>query len=132
MKMRMAVNWPLPGPLMPSFRPVVPAGSASIPGVTAARITVIRGCLLTRMAQNLAATRLSKPEEKRSSVSTEQQENLDAILRQSAFPPDITISEQRRLLKELISAQPLPADVTVTAASLGGGPAAEVTGGRVE
>src|SRR5450631_2172803 len=63
----------------------------------------------------------------RSSVSTEQQETLDAILRQSAFPVDSDVNEQRRLLRELISAQPLPADVTVTTAELGGVPTAEVT-----
>jgi acetyl esterase/lipase len=60
-------------------------------------------------------------------VSTEQRENLEAILRQSAFPAGIDVSEQRRLLRELTSAQPLPADVTVTAAALGGVPAAEIT-----
>jgi epsilon-lactone hydrolase len=60
-------------------------------------------------------------------VSTEQQETLDAILRQSAFPPDSDVNEQRRLLRELLSAQPLPADVTVTAAELGGVPTAEIT-----
>ena len=60
-------------------------------------------------------------------MSTEQRENLEAILRQSAFPAGIDISEQRRLLRELISAQPLPADVTVTAAALGGVPTAEIT-----
>jgi epsilon-lactone hydrolase len=60
-------------------------------------------------------------------VSTEQRENLDAILRQSAFPADVDINEQRRLLRELTSAQPLPADVTVTAAALGGVPTAEIT-----
>jgi monoterpene epsilon-lactone hydrolase len=60
-------------------------------------------------------------------VSTEQQETLDAILRQSAFPADIDVSEQRRLLRELTSAQPLPADVTVTAAALGAVPTAEIT-----
>jgi acetyl esterase/lipase len=63
----------------------------------------------------------------RSSVSTEQRENLDAILRQNAFPFDSDVSEQRRLLKELASAQPLPADVTVTAGALGGVPTAEIT-----
>jgi monoterpene epsilon-lactone hydrolase len=67
------------------------------------------------------------PTEGRSSVSTEQQETLDAILRQSAFPADIDVSEQRRLLQELTSAQPLPADVTVTVAALGGVPTAEIT-----
>jgi acetyl esterase/lipase len=60
-------------------------------------------------------------------VSTEQRETLDAILRQSAFPAGIDVSEQRRLLRELTSAQPLPAGVTVTAAALGGVPAAEIT-----
>jgi len=60
-------------------------------------------------------------------VSTEQLENLEAVLRKSAFPPGIDISEQRRLLKELVSAQPLPPDVTVTAAALGGVPTAEIT-----
>ena len=67
------------------------------------------------------------PAEGRSSVSTEQRENLDAILRQNAFPFDSDVSEQRRLLKELASAQPLPAGVTVTAAALGGVPTAEIT-----
>ncbi|MDR2983797.1 MAG: hypothetical protein LBV34_03055 [Nocardiopsaceae bacterium] len=52
-------------------------------------------------------------------MSTEQRENLDAILRQSALPTNSDVSEQRRLLRELTSAQPLPADVTVTKAALG-------------
>jgi acetyl esterase/lipase len=60
-------------------------------------------------------------------MSTAQRENLEAILRQSAFPADIDLNEQRRLLKELIAAQPLPADVSVTAATLGGVPTAEIT-----
>ena len=69
----------------------------------------------------------TNPSEERSSMSTQQRENLEAILRQSAFPADIDLNEQRRLLRELISAQPLPADVTVTAATLGGVPTAEIT-----
>jgi acetyl esterase/lipase len=60
-------------------------------------------------------------------VSTEQKENLDAILRQSAFPADGDVRELRRLLAELTSAQPLPAGVTVTPAALGGIPTAEIT-----
>ena len=40
-------------------------------------------------------------------MSAEQRENLEAILRQSAFPASISVSEQRRLLRELLSAQPL-------------------------
>ena len=44
-------------------------------------------------------------------MSTEQRENLDATLRQNAFPFDSDVSEQRRLLKELASAQPLPPGV---------------------
>ena len=63
-------------------------------------------------------------------MSTEQRETLDAILRQSAFPAGSDVSEQRRLLRELISAQPLPAGVTVTAAALGGVPTAEITSRR--
>ena len=60
-------------------------------------------------------------------MSTEQRENLEAILRQSAFPFDSDVSEQRRLLREFASAQPLPAEVTVTPAVLGGVPTAEIT-----
>jgi monoterpene epsilon-lactone hydrolase len=65
-------------------------------------------------------------------VSTEQRETLDAILRQSAFPADSDVSEQRRLLRELLSAQPLPAEITVTRAVLGGVPVAEITVDGVE
>ena len=60
-------------------------------------------------------------------MSAEQRETLDAILRLSAFPAGSDVSEQRRLLRELLSAQPLPAGVTVTAAALGGVGAAEIT-----
>jgi monoterpene epsilon-lactone hydrolase len=60
-------------------------------------------------------------------VSIEQRETLDAILRQGALPVDSDVDEQRRLLRELLSAQPLPSDVTVTAAPLGGVPTAEIT-----
>jgi epsilon-lactone hydrolase len=60
-------------------------------------------------------------------VSTEQRETLDAILRQSAFPADSDVGEQRRLLRDLTSAVPLPADVTVTQAALGTVPVAEIT-----
>ena len=60
-------------------------------------------------------------------MSNEQRENLEAVLRQSAFPVGTDVNEQRRLLRELTSAQPLPADVTVTAAALGGVPTAEIT-----
>src|SRR3982074_1564410 len=72
------------------------------------------------------------PTDRRSSVSTEQRENLDAVLRQSAFPAGSDVNEQRRLLRELTSAQPLPADVTVAAAALGGVPTAEITIDGVE
>src|SRR5258708_23564114 len=74
----------------------------------------------------------ANPTEGRSSVSTEQKETLDAILRQSAFPADMGVSELRRLLAERASAQPLPAGVTVTAAVLGGVPTAEITIDGVE
>ena len=65
-------------------------------------------------------------------MSTEQRESLDAILRQSAFPADIGLDEQRRQLRELLSAQPLPAEVMVTAATLGGVPTAEITVDGIE
>ena len=65
-------------------------------------------------------------------MTTEQRETLDAILRQSAFPAGSDVNEQRRLLRELLSAQPLPADVTVTRTVLGGVPAAEITVDGVE
>ena len=65
-------------------------------------------------------------------MSIQQRVTLDAILRQSAFPPGSDVHEQRRLLKELLSAQPLPVEVNVTAATLGGVPTAEVTVDGVE
>jgi monoterpene epsilon-lactone hydrolase len=65
-------------------------------------------------------------------MSTEQRENLHAILRQSAFPADGDVNEQRLALRELLTAQPLPADVTVTAAELGGVPTAEITVDGIE
>ena len=65
-------------------------------------------------------------------MSTEQRENLEAILRQSAFPPGSDVNEQRRQLRELLSAQPVPADVTVTAAALGGVSTAEITVDGIE
>jgi monoterpene epsilon-lactone hydrolase len=70
--------------------------------------------------------------ERRSSVSIEQRETLDAILRQSAFAVDSTVDEQRQQLRNLVSSQPLPADVTVTAAALGGVPTAEITVDGIE
>jgi epsilon-lactone hydrolase len=65
-------------------------------------------------------------------MSTQQRETIEAILRQSAFPLDSDVAEQRRLLRAAVSAQPLPADVTVTAAALGGIPTAEITVDGIE
>jgi acetyl esterase/lipase len=65
-------------------------------------------------------------------MSAEQRLALEAILRQSAFPADSDISEQRRLLRELTAGQPLPAELTVTAATLGGVPVAEITVAGIE
>src|SRR3954464_2264221 len=65
-------------------------------------------------------------------MSTEQRETLDAILRQSAFPVGSGVDEQRRLLRELLSAQPLPADVTVIGGALGDVPTAEITVDGIE
>jgi len=44
-------------------------------------------------------------------VSTEQRENLDAILRQGALRAIADVNEQRRQLRALLSAQP-PSNVT--------------------
>jgi len=60
-------------------------------------------------------------------MSTQQRDTIDAILRQSAFPAGSDVNEQRRLLREALSAQPLPADVVVNAAALGSVPTAEIT-----
>ena len=65
-------------------------------------------------------------------MSAEQRENLEAILRQSAFPAGVDISEQRRALRELASAQPLAGGVSVTAAALDAVPTAEITIGGIE
>jgi acetyl esterase/lipase len=65
-------------------------------------------------------------------VSREQQETLDAILRQSAFRVGSSVDEQRQQLRALVSAQPLPAEVNVTAGELGGVPTAEITVDGVE
>src|SRR5437667_5477520 len=65
-------------------------------------------------------------------MSIEQRENLDAILRQGAFPADSDVDEQRRLLREFLSAQPLPTDVTVAEAALGGVRTAEITVDGIE
>src|SRR3979490_2353591 len=65
-------------------------------------------------------------------MSSEQRETLDAILRQSAFPIGSDVNEQRRLLREAISAHPLPRDVTVIATALGGVPTAEITVDGIE
>ena len=65
-------------------------------------------------------------------MSTEQRETLDAILRQSAFPVDSDVDEQRRLLRDLASAQPLPAEVTVTEGALGDIRTAEISVDGVE
>ncbi len=65
-------------------------------------------------------------------MSTEQQETLDAILRQSAFPVGSDVDEQRQQLRALLSAQPLPDEVTVTEAALGGVKTAEITVDGVE
>src|SRR6202042_2359324 len=55
-----------------------------------------------------------------------------AILRQGAFPVGGDVNEQRRALRELLSAQPLPPDVTVTAGALGAVPTAEITVDGIE
>jgi epsilon-lactone hydrolase len=65
-------------------------------------------------------------------MTAEQREALEAGPRQAAFPPHSDISEQRRLLQELTAGQPPPADLTVTEATLGGVPVAEITIAGIE
>jgi epsilon-lactone hydrolase len=65
-------------------------------------------------------------------MSAEQRQAIEAVLRQSSFPADTDINEQRRLLKELVAGQPLPPELTVTAATLGGVPVAEITIAGIE
>ena len=65
-------------------------------------------------------------------MSAEQRKNLDAALRRSPTPADSSVSEKRRLFRERASARPLPADVTVTPAQLGGVPAADITIAGIE
>jgi acetyl esterase/lipase len=65
-------------------------------------------------------------------VSIEQQAMVDAILRHAAFPVDSDLNEQRQLLKAALSAQPLSAEIAVTAAALGGVPTAEITVDGIE
>jgi acetyl esterase/lipase len=65
-------------------------------------------------------------------VSIEQQATVDAILRHAAFPVDSDVNEQRQLLKATLSAQPLSAEIAVTAAELGGVPTAEITVDGIE
>jgi epsilon-lactone hydrolase len=60
-------------------------------------------------------------------MSAEQQEMVDAILRQAAFPVGSSVDEQRRLFREAASAQHLPPDVSVTPGSRGGVPTAEIS-----
>jgi monoterpene epsilon-lactone hydrolase len=65
-------------------------------------------------------------------MSIEQRENLETILRQGAFPSNAGVDEQRRVLRELLSAQPVPADVTVAEAVLGDVRTAEITVDGIE
>ncbi len=65
-------------------------------------------------------------------MSVEQAEQVEAILRQGAFPVGSSVEEQRNILRAIVSAQPLPPDLTVTTAALGGVPTAEITVDGIE
>jgi len=65
-------------------------------------------------------------------MSIEQRENLETILRQGAFPSNAGVDEQRRVLRELLSAQPVTVDVTVAEAVLGDVRTAEITVDGIE
>ena len=97
--------------------PVVGPGSSAAPNLRSSASTCCQA---------------TYPTARSSSVGTEQRENLDAILRQSVFPAGADVSGQRRLLRELTSARPLPADVTMTAATPGGVRTAEITTDGIE
>src|SRR3977135_3949756 len=57
---------------------------------------------------------------------------VDGILRRSAFPVGRPEQERGQWLRAGLSAQPLPADLTVTAGTLGGVPTAEITIAGIE
>jgi hypothetical protein len=86
-----------------------------------------------RRSQQRAGFPLGKPQVRRADLGQlagqpqPLQPQPQIVARQSAFPFDSDVSEQRRLLAEFASAQPLPPGVTVTAAALGGVPTAEIT-----
>jgi hypothetical protein len=61
-------------------------------------------------------------------LNTDQRENLDAIVRWSVLPAGADADDQRPLPRELTSARPLPADVTMTVATLGRLRTAETAG----
>jgi acetyl esterase/lipase len=68
-------------------------------------------------------------------VSLEQRKTLDTMLRQ--LPRGVggdggDVREQRRLFHDMMTAQPLPRDLTVTMAALGSVPTAEITVAGVE
>ncbi|MGH3769287.1 MAG: alpha/beta hydrolase fold domain-containing protein [Pseudonocardiaceae bacterium] len=65
-------------------------------------------------------------------MSIEQREALDSMLRQSPLGVSGDVKEHRRRFQEMMAAQPLPPDVTVTAAALGSVPTAEITVAGVE
>ncbi len=69
-------------------------------------------------------------------MTIEQREILDRMLRESPLDLGGSVEEQRRRFDQMMSAQPLPADVTVTAGALGAAeaavPTAEITVAGVE
>lgn len=65
-------------------------------------------------------------------MSTEQREQVEALLRQAAFPVGSDVNEQRRLLSEVMAAQPRPPDVTLTTGALGAVPVTEIRVDAVE
>jgi hypothetical protein len=78
-----------------------------------ARITMIRLTSLLSAAKYQQWVDMGEPAEERcqptptegrSCVSTEQRENLEAFLRQAAFPGGSDVTDQRRRLRELTAA----------------------------
>jgi len=65
-------------------------------------------------------------------MSIEQRETLDRMLRQSPLGARDDVRDQRRKFQQIMAAQPLPAAVTVTPATLGSVPTVEIKVAEVE
>jgi epsilon-lactone hydrolase len=60
-------------------------------------------------------------------MSSQQKAELDALLRQIPLDFGGDLAQQRSLLQQMATSQPLPADVTTTPSAHGGVPAVDVS-----